>query len=59
MARRRFKRNFPPSEESNKTRYFARALRRILRVTFWLFVLFLFIMFIVWAVPRVWHWALG
>ncbi|MDO8563780.1 MAG: hypothetical protein Q7R87_02130 [Nanoarchaeota archaeon] len=55
MARR----NNQPSEESNKTRYFARAIKRILRVTFWLFMLFLLIMFIVWAVPKVWNWALG
>ncbi|MFH1839871.1 MAG: hypothetical protein ABH849_01860 [Nanoarchaeota archaeon] len=47
------------SQESRTTKYWVRALRRIARVVFWAFILFLLIMVVVWAVPKVWHWALG
>lgn len=47
------------SQEAKATRYYARAIRRFISVTFWLFVLFLLVMGIIWAVPRVWYWALG
>jgi len=47
------------SRESKTTKYYIRALKRITTVVFWLFILFLVVMAIIWAVPKVWHWALG
>jgi preprotein translocase subunit SecG len=48
-----------PSKESRKTKYYVRALKRISSVAVWLFILFCIVMFIIWAVPKIWHWALG
>ena len=48
-----------PSREAETTRYYARAVKRIISVAFWLFILFLLVMGIIWAVPKIWSWALG
>jgi hypothetical protein len=47
------------TKEAGHTKYYVRALKRITMVVGWLFVLFLVVMFVVWAVPKVWNWALG
>jgi hypothetical protein len=47
------------SKESKTTKYYVRAIKRISAVALWLFILFCLVMFIIWAVPKVWHWALG
>jgi hypothetical protein len=39
--------------------YIGRQIRRAGFVIIGLFVLFVIIMAIVWAAPRIWHWALG
>ncbi len=48
-----------PSKESYFNRYLVRAIKRVTKVIFWLFILFLVTMAIVWAAPQVWNWALG
>ena len=48
-----------PTREALFTRYLVRALKRIITVAAFAFVLFLIVMLIIWAAPRVWHWALG
>lgn len=39
--------------------YYTRSIKRAIEIAFWLFVLFLVIMGIIYAVPKIWHLALG
>lgn len=57
---RRFRgRRYKESREANKTKYYARAVKRLIRLCLWAFLLFVVVMAIIWAAPRVWNWALG
>ena len=47
------------TKEAYINRYIVRAIKRITKVIFWLFILFLLIMAIIWVVPKVWNWALS
>ncbi len=53
------RRKMKPSREANLSGYIARLIKRMSKIVFWLFILFLLIMAIIWAVPKVWNWALG
>lgn len=48
-----------PSKEALRTRYYVRAVKRIVKLVWWLFVLFVIVMAVIWAIPRVLNWALG
>jgi hypothetical protein len=39
--------------------YSVRQIRRVAFIVIGLFLLFVVIMGIIWAVPRVWNWAMG
>lgn len=53
------RRKMRPSKEAIKSAYITRLIKRMSKNIFWLFILFLLIMAIIWAVPKVWNWALG
>ncbi len=48
-----------PTKEALLTRYWARLIKRAIKVVLLLFVLFLIVMGVIWAIPRVLSWALG
>ena len=52
-------RRYKESRESNKTKYYKRALKRFIWVVVYLFILYSVVMGIIWAAPKIWHWALG
>lgn len=47
------------SDESKKTKYFVRAIKRITKVLISLFILFLVISGIVYLAPKIWQFAIG
>lgn len=47
------------SAESRTTKYWARMIKRLTKLLFWLFILYLLVMGLIWAVPKIWQWALG
>jgi len=47
------------SKESRAMRYYVRAVKRFTTLAFWVFIAFCIVMGIVWAVPKVWNWALA
>lgn len=55
---RRFRRH-EESGEAGTTKYYRRMLRRLIWLVIYAFILYVVVMAIVWAAPKVWHWALG
>ena len=47
------------SSEAKTTGYYTRMIKRFIKLAICLFGLFLVISFIVWAVPKIWYWAVG
>ena len=47
------------TKEAHFNRYLVRVIKRLTKVASWFFILFLLVMAIVWAIPKVWNWALG
>lgn len=47
------------SKESKTTKYWVRAMKRIIKVLIWLFILFVIVMGLVYIVPKIWHFVLG
>jgi hypothetical protein len=52
------KKQMKESNESRTTKYYQRFIKRLIVLALLGFVLFMVIMAIIWAVPRIWHWAL-
>jgi hypothetical protein len=48
-----------PSREALATRYGSRAIKRMIGLLLWAFVLFLVAVGIIWTIPRVWQFAFG
>jgi len=48
-----------PSKESQKTGYYIRFTKRIIKLLIALFILYVVIIGIIWSVPKLWYWALG
>ena len=47
------------SEEAKKTKYYVRAIKRLIILVVWLFIFFLVIMGIIYLAPKVWHLVFG
>lgn len=47
------------TKETRFIKYSTRRIKRLLKLTIWLFILFLLLMAIIWAVPKVWNLALS
>ncbi|MCX6741988.1 MAG: hypothetical protein NTX24_02315 [Candidatus Pacearchaeota archaeon] len=57
MGYRHKRHRHKPSKEAEKTRYYARAIKRIVVLLIWLFVLFVIVMGIIWGIPKIWHFV--
>jgi hypothetical protein len=47
------------TKSASHLEYTGRQIRRVAFIIMGLFILFVIIMAIVWAVPKIWHWAIG
>lgn len=47
------------TQSASRLEYTVRQTRRVAFVVIGLFILFVIVMAIVWAVPKIWRWALG
>jgi hypothetical protein len=52
-------RRYNESRESETTKYYKRMFRRLIWLVIYAFALYVVVMCIVWAAPKIWHWALG
>ena len=47
------------SKEARRTKYYIRAIKRIIRLVFWLVLLFLIVMGLIYIVPKIWTFVFG